>query len=253
MSQHLPERIAVPGTFNFRDLGGWQTPHGPVAAGQFFRADGLANLNADSLRIFEGLGIATVIDLRETREARSAPDKLGELPIEHIRLPLFGDRYYPLDTHDAERIVLTEHTLPQVYAAIIETCGSRIADTMRLLANASGPVVYHCSAGKDRTGIISAFVLTLLGVDRDDVLADYQATERFLGPEFLEAIGRNFADAGIVANLSHTATQAPKEYMSDLLTRVDEEFGSVAGYLTDHGLGESEIEALRQAGLSRPA
>lgn len=133
---------------------------------------------------------------------------------------------------------------------MVENCGERIADTIRLLADASAPVLFHCSAGKDRTGIVSAFVLTLLGVDRADVLDDYQATERYLGAEFLEAISRNFAQAGIVANLSHTATQAPREYMADLLARVDAEHGSVESYLTGHGLAPAEIHRLREVCLT---
>lgn len=249
-------RIPVPGTFNFRDLGGHLTPDGPVATGRLFRSDGLAHLTPDSHRMIDALGIRTVIDLRETKESASAPDALGAPvrpagpALDHIRLPLFGDRYYPLEADHPERLQLPDHSLPTIYAAVVENCGERIADTIRLLADASAPVLFHCSAGKDRTGIVSAFVLTLLGVDRADVLDDYQATERYLGAEFLEAISRNFAQAGIVANLSHTATQAPREYMADLLARVDAEHGSVESYLTGHGLAPAEIHRLREVCLT---
>lgn len=246
----VPARIPVPGTFNFRDLGGWRTPDGIVAPGRLFRSDGLAHLTPESHRMIEDLGIRTVIDLRETREARTAPDRLSAAVTEHIRLPLFGDRYYPLEPDHPERLVLPDHSLPSIYAAVVEHCGTRIADTLRLLADARDPVLYHCSAGKDRTGIVSAFVLTLLGVPREDVLTDYQTTERYLGADFLEAISRNFAEAGIVANLSHTATQAPRAYMGALLDRVDRDYGSVEAYVTDHGLRATEIHALREVCLT---
>src|SRR5699024_11796273 len=86
-------------------------------------------------------------------------------------------------------------------------------------------VVFHCSAGKDRTGVVGAFLLDLLGVGRDEIIDEYAITSTHLSGDFLQSITRNFADAGISANLAATATAAPPELMHGLLDDIDSAHG----------------------------
>lgn len=240
-----PTRIEVAGTFNFRDIGGWVTPAGQVAPGQVFRSDGLAALTEESRETLRGLGICTVIDLREDRERRHAPDALGDLEVTQIHAPIFGNRLYPADRERADRLAVEKPGLEELYALVIEHFGANVANVIDTVAGAVGPVVYHCSAGKDRTGIVTAFIHEILGVARHDVVSDYNATERFLGQEFRDAITAHFASAGILADLTHSATRAPREYMENLLARVDEEYGGVEQYLIGVGLDPTTPELLR--------
>lgn len=249
---HIAERIPIPGTFNFRDIGGWPTAGGTVARGLLYRSDGLHNLTDESRAALRELSLATVIDLREERESHRAPDALDGLDVEHISLPVFGNRYYPLDPN-AERLELRDHTLPTIYQTMIDEFGSRLAAGVETIAErVRTPVLIHCSAGKDRTGVLSAFVLSLLEVDRAHVVADYTMTERYLGAEFVAALGAKFAQAGIVADISQTATQAPAGLITGVLEKLDDDYGGVAGYLCAHGMDPEAIDALR-AGLVRPA
>lgn len=241
-----PTRIEIGGTFNFRDIGGWATPNGQVATRRVFRSDGLSALTADARTQLGDLGITTVIDLREERERHNAPNVLTDLNVEEIHAPLFGNRLYPADRNRADRLVLEKRDLETLYAVMVENFAENIARVIDMVATIPGPVVYHCSAGKDRTGVVTAFIHEMLGVQRYDVVTDYNATERFLGQKFLDAISANFANAGIVANLSATATQAPRIYMDNLLARVDAEFGSVESFLLAGGMDTNTPELLRQ-------
>ncbi len=243
---HQPTRIEIGGTFNFRDIGGWDTPAGRVAQHKVFRSDGLSALTDDARARLQELGIATVIDLREERERTNAPNALGDLPVNHIHAPLFGNRLYPADRDRPDRIVLEKRDLETLYGVLLDRFALNVAHVIDLVANADGPLVYHCSAGKDRTGVVTAFIHELIGVARDDVVTDYNATEQFLGAEFLAAISANFANAGIVANLSETATQAPRVYMDNMLRRVDDEFGGVEQFLLSGGMNTKTPDLLRQ-------
>ena len=136
---------------------------------------------------------------------------------------------------------------------MIDEFGSRLAAGVETIATrVRTPVLIHCSAGKDRTGVLSAFVLSLLDVDREHVVADYTMTERYLGAEFVAALGAKFAQAGIVADISNTATQAPAGLITAVLDRLDDEYGGVAGYLCTHGMNPEAVDELRAA-LVRPA
>lgn len=249
---HPAPRIPVQGTFNFRDLGGYRTADGGrIAAGRLFRADGLGRLDASSHSLMAELGIRSVVDLREEREVARIPDALGSEAFSYAHVPLLGNRFMPLDPQSPRRLTLSEHSLPGLYRAMIDTAGAAFVDVVsRLAAHEEGAVVFHCSAGKDRTGMIAAFVLTLAGVPRDDVIADYALTERYLGEDFLRALGRNVASAG-VSETGISATAARPEWMADVLDRLDREFDGVEGYLAHHGLGEDVTGRLRRTLVSR--
>ncbi|WP_349828776.1 tyrosine-protein phosphatase [Brevibacterium litoralis] len=242
----LPIHVPLEGTFNVRDVGGWATADGHrVRTGLVHRADGLANLTDGDRAELVARGVRTVLDLRETQEGRHAPDALDGTDIEHLGMPVFLDRYYPMDPEDALAFRLPDRSLPTIYGLMIEEAGERFAEILTVLAEAEDPAVFHCSAGKDRTGMVAAFLLELLGVGRQTVLDDYAATERFLGADFVAALQTRFAAAGIVADLSKTATQAPRELMESTLAGIDDRFGSVEGYLLEHGLDDRVPGRLR--------
>lgn len=245
---HRAPRIEVPGTFNFRDVGGYATEGGgTVATGRLYRADGLGRLGEPGVRMLRELGITSVIDLREEMEVTNIPDALEGLEARYTHLPLLGNRYFPLDTSIPDRIVLDPPSLPSLYAAIIDTAGTRFVDVITEVSRVEDDaVVFHCSAGKDRTGLTAAFLLTLLGVDRDAVLTDYALTEEYLGEEFRQALRAHFTSAGI-STVSTMATDAKPEWLADVLDRLDRDHGGVEGYLWEHGLKDGTVDRLRSS------
>ncbi len=262
------ERLAIEGTFNFRDLGGAATEAGEhrVRSGKVFRADGLAQLSDRGRADIGGLGIGTVIDLRDIGERAKLPDALDGLDVRHIELPVFDDHFFPSRplsreemeaAADATGMDLRDRSLGRIYELMIVHFGHRLAAAVDLIAeHCTEGVVFHCSAGKDRTGVIGAFLLDLLGVGRQEIVAEYAITSTHLSEGFLEAITRDFSDAGISGNLAATATAAPAELMHEILDRIAAEHGAasakdggvpggVEAYLLAHGMDPATPERLR--------
>lgn len=263
------ERLEIEGTFNFRDLGGPATEAGEsrVRSGKVFRADGLAHLSDRARAEIGELGIGTVIDLRDIGERAKLPDALDGLDIRHIELPVFDDHFFPSRPLSREEMKaaaeatgmdLSDRSLSRIYDLMITHFGHRLAAAVDLIAeHCSEGVVFHCSAGKDRTGVIGAFLLDLLGVGRQEIVDEYAITSTHLSGGFLEAITRNFSDAGISGNLAATATAAPPDLMHEVLDRIEAEHGTasakdgrqpggVEAYLLAHGMDPATPERLRQ-------
>lgn len=256
------ERLDIEGTFNFRDLGGASIGDSKVRTGQVFRADGLAQLTDQSRSALRDLRIGTVIDLRDIGERAKLPDALDGLEVTHIELPVFDDHFFPsrplsVDemkaAAEATGMDLSDRSLNRIYDLMITHFGSRLAAVVDTVAKSCGTgVVFHCSAGKDRTGVVGAFLLDLLGVDRQTIIDEYAITSTHLSGGFLDSITRNFADAGISGNLAATATAAPPELMHSVLDRIDADHGGVEAYLLSHGMDPETPQRLRDC-LLEPA
>lgn len=178
-----PRAVPLDGISNLRDLGGWPAGSGRVRYGRIFRAAALSGATeADAARL-HALGIRTVCDLRGRREATSAPFPeallpgvtLHALPIE----PMVGASLRDiLATRAATGRDATELMIA-AYEAYATEWAHRYRALFDLLAAPDAPaLLFHCSAGKDRTGFGAALILTALGVARTDVMADYLATNR---------------------------------------------------------------------------
>ncbi len=239
---------------------GITSAHGcSVATGAVFRADGLAQLTDKARRDIARLGISAVIDLRDIGERAKLPDALEGLDVEYIELPVFDDLFFPAVRQSraemkaaakATGMDLSDRSLEKIYELMITHFGTRLALAVDTVAqHADTGVVFHCSAGKDRTGVVAAFIHELLGVGREDILAEYSATQQHLSGAFLEAIMRNFADAGISGDLANTATAAPAELLAATLDRILDDYGDrgVEGYLLDHGMDPETPARLRRA------
>jgi len=229
---------AVPGTANFRDAGGYAASDGIVAWGRLFRADGLADLGDAGRAALGPLGLRTVVDLREPVEAAQHPDDLAGLEAERVNLPILGEDLG--DAHIAD--------LGELYVELLDRRGARLtAAVRRLAADGALPAVVHCSAGKDRTGLVTALVLSLVGVAEDDVVADYALTGELLrGPRF-EQIRQRAIEAGLDEQTIAVGLSAPPEAMRRALGHLREAHGGVRAYLLAHGATSDELDALRDA------
>jgi protein-tyrosine phosphatase len=170
--------VLVDGCFNFRDLGGYPAPGArTVRRGQVYRSDALHRLTARGTRAFAALGIATVIDLRAPAEVsrrawRPPPEWVGK----QLQIPL---RPAVPDWAAYSRAMLTAPDFAAVhYLETLQEGREAARAVIETLADpASLPAVFHCAAGKDRTGIIAALVLTLLGVPARHVADDYALSD----------------------------------------------------------------------------
>jgi protein-tyrosine phosphatase len=232
--------VALEGCFNFRDLGGYPTVHGrTVRWQQVYRSDALHLLtSADIARLQGELGLGAVIDLRSTAELQAEQAGwIGPADIDFHHLPLYdGER---VRTEEAPPI----ETLADRYFLLAEFAKPQIARVVQTVAESRGPVVYHCAAGKDRTGVVSAVLLGLLGVRDEIIVADYAATR-----ENLEAIiDRLMASKGyenVFAELPPDTLHAEPATMVTFLERLRAEHGSVTGYAHAAGLTPATLDAL---------
>jgi protein-tyrosine phosphatase len=232
--------IELAGCYNFRDLGGYPTGDGRrVRWRQLYRSDALHLLTAaDVTRLRHDLGVGDVVDLRSSAEVRA--DGRGLLEREAVRfhhLPLFDGE---VRSGGAER---ADYTLADRYVLLAEYAAEAIGRVVTVLAEAPGPAVYHCAAGKDRTGVISAVVLGVLGVRDEVIVADYAATQ-----ENLDAIvERLMASDGyqtMLAALPPDTLHAEPATMVALLERLREKYGSMRGYVRAAGVADATLERL---------
>ncbi len=232
--------VDLEGCLNFRDLGGYPTVAGRAVRWRYvFRSDALHHLTAaDVARLREELRLDTVIDLRSTAELRA--EGRGPLAAEPVRF-----HHVPLFDGEAVR---TESwpdvaTLADRYALLAEHARDRIAQVIETLASADGPTVYHCAAGKDRTGVVSAVLLGLLGVRDEIIVADYAAT----GDNLEAIIARLLSTEGyqtMLAALPPDTLHAETGTMTAFLESIRARYGSMRGYARAAGVDDPTIDRL---------
>jgi protein-tyrosine phosphatase len=234
-------QIDLEGCLNFRDLGGYPTRSGhQVRWRHLFRSDGLHLLTGpDIRRLRDEIRLACVVDLRSSAElGAEGRGMLSAEPIAFHHVPLFEGE---VRDHRAQA---AELTLADRYALMAEFAAERIAAVVTHLALADGPAVFHCAAGKDRTGVISAILLGLLEVPDEVIVTDYAATQ-----DNLDAIvDRLMALDGykqMLAALPPDTLHAKPETMIDLLQRLTERFGSIEAYARQSGVSDEAIMRLR--------
>ncbi|GIT79482.1 hypothetical protein LLS1_11510 [Leifsonia sp. LS1] len=241
------QRIPVPGTYNFRDVGGYAVDGGTTRSGKLFRADALGRLGDPGKQSLRDLGVRVVIDLRDQFEVDVLPDDLDGLDVDVLRLPVFEGSGASQATIGATLVDLYEKILLQHRDVVVRAL-REIADT------ADAPVVVHCTAGKDRTGIVVALALLAVGVDRETVLDDYAATQANLAGEWLDGMLELVRRHGVevTPDLRVIMGGSPPEAMAAALDLLDRDFGGARAYLLDAGLDEVELVKLRSV-LVRPA
>ncbi|AGW41056.1 hypothetical protein O159_09200 [Leifsonia xyli subsp. cynodontis DSM 46306] len=241
------ERIPVNGTYNFRDVGGYPAEGGVVRSGRLFRSDGLARLGEAGKASLRELGVRVVIDLRDDFEVSLLPDDLDGLDVEVLRLPVFEGSGASQSTIGA--------TLTGLYEKILLQHGDVVAAALRDVVGAGEEaVVVHCTAGKDRTGIVVALALLSVGVDRATVVADYARTEANLDGPWLQGMLALASSHGIevTPELRVIMAGSPPEALESALDLIEQRDGSVRAYLLHAGLDEIELAALRSV-LVEPA
>jgi protein-tyrosine phosphatase len=231
--------LRVDGTHNLRDVGGYPThAGGRVAWRTLFRSDSLHRLDSEGAAELAALDLRTIVDLRADIEVEQAPSAAAGLPVRIVRAPVVRDPTVlpPLTDLGAE------------YRYMIDECGDSIGAAVgELCAPGALPALVHCAAGQDRTGIVIALVLAVLGVPDELIGADYSLSSVYLDPDSTAVIGRLKA-TGLGDNATAELLSSPAELILNVLARARAAgSGSVDGYLTAHGVGAPGLTALRSA------
>ncbi len=250
----LDRLVALEGPANFRDLGGHATRDGGVVrTGRVYRSDSLSYLSDDDLRrLREELGIRTVIDLRAPHEVEEHGHGPLQTHVRQLHLPIVDQTREPPEPRRFVRRAPRFQTLDEIYAFMLGEYADRIGRVLEVIADpATHPLVFHCAAGKDRTGLVSALVLAICDVADEEIVADFAFTEARMPT----IIARHTARAELGDRAAEVAGQqygAPPVTMATVLERLRAEHGDLVAYVRTTGLDDPAMDRLRAA-LVTPA
>jgi protein-tyrosine phosphatase len=240
---HAVRHIELDGAVNFRDIGGYVTSTGQsVRWGAVYRADGLSDLSEADHAIMRSLGIRTVIDLRTTFEFENGTFPTSEVPVSLHHLPLMES------VPDPKHFKTIPGFLASSYVEMLEQAGPHIAFALTLLASPENqPAIVHCTVGKDRTGVLVAVILGVLGIDDQTIIDDYALSARAMD-EVRERLVRRFPDAeDLIRDHADEILSARPENMEFLLAGVHQQWGSMEDYARSIGVSSEAIASLRSA------
>ncbi len=238
----MERTIDLEGCVNFRDLGGYPASHGRHLRWRIlYRSDALHALSgADVLRFHDELGITEIVDLRSSLELENeGRGRLETEPIGFSHLPLFNGRSMSAE-HDAAMSL----SLGERYIAMMDVAREAIVRVVETLARAEGGAVYHCAAGKDRTGVISAVLLGALGVPDDLIVADYALSSQNIDA-IIERVMNMKSYGDTLKAMPADTLHAKPETMREVVANVSSRYGSMSGYLRESGVSEATLERLR--------
>ena len=235
------------GASNFRDLGGYHTASGGRTRwSTVYRADSLHELTPVDVQRYSELGIRVVYDLRRDSEREIRPNVVPSIDM-CIATPIDLAGVEPLDRTVMSDRRSGEQLLRTMYANMLAHSGAVIGELFTGLADpARVPAVFHCHAGKDRTGIVAALLLEALGVSRADVLDDYELTACYRRRECHLKSYATLLGTGMAAEAAAAVLGAPRWAMADTMDDLDSVYGGVDAYLLGlAGLGPATLDRLR--------
>jgi protein-tyrosine phosphatase len=231
--------VGLLGATNFRDLGGYVGAGGARTRwGRIFRADALV-LEEPDFEAFSLLGVRAIYDLRSDDEREVTPNRLpaGQHIVEPI--PVMSSTTVPLPTID-DMLADGETFLARIYVRLLEHAALIFGRILTSLADEDRlPAVFHCAAGKDRTGMVAALLLSVLGVSEADILDDYELTSLYRDPIRTEAFIERLRDErGVAPEVAAAILRTPRWAMEAALVELKQRYGGIDGYLT----GPAEVD-----------
>lgn len=248
VSKHPAPFIDEPGVYNLRHLGGYEIPGDQIMRkGLLFRSEALSRIDKKRQReLLERLNVKLVVDLRTPEERRlfdptEIPEAAGSLTVPLPDISRFGavPRSHP-------------EYLKLAYLSILMEQPRRLSTVLHaLLDPANWPVLYHCAAGKDRTGIVSMLLLALAGADRETIAHDYALTELAVAKIVAEAGVNPSIDVIQLRSLPTGLVGSRPETAIAVLEKLETTFGSVTDYAGFLGIRSSEVDRFQNALIAR--
>ncbi len=241
--------IELDGAVNARDVGGLTTVDGrTVRRGVLLRSDNLQDLSPADVQTLTSAGVRTVLDLRTAPEVEIlGPGPLRATEVRHVHLDLI-----PLGLDGRENLVdrtvpdenAGEHAMDHTYFDYVRDAPEGVAQALREIADPrNGGVLVHCAAGKDRTGVVVALALSLVGVRREDVIGDYLRTGERIARVRERLMATELYGPSISARTLEALTPH-RESIERFLDRVDREYGGLHAFAATIGVPEETLSSL---------
>lgn len=258
-------RLPLQALYNCRDLGGYAAAGGGVTRfGVFLRSEAPCDLPQSDLDALLRYGVTTTIDLRGTGEVRARPSDLRTLAqITYHHRSLFNEAaiFDKSQIDPDERAAQAPppgggHRTPGMdwgthYRQMAEDARDWACDVLQIAAGCPGALLYHCTTGKDRTGLLSCYLLSIAGVSREDIAADYCVSQIYLQPVY-DRMRRGAMDLGGPGGPGGNAPPMDDDFfatrpesMLSLIDYLTEKYGGVVPYLRSIGVGEAVMERIR--------
>ena len=234
--KHLP----VPGLQNCRDLGGFACDDGMTRYGVFLRSEAPCDIGTEGAAFLREYGLTETFDLRSEPEIQWRPSAL-EGSFAYRKIPLSGGA----ETFDPKNLPQGEFSWDKVYIRRAMLFRDWFRDAVTACAEAEGCVLFHCTTGKDRTGILACCLLGALGVSREDIAADYCLSQVYLQEMFAAMRSGALTIQPTPRHFEEYVFQTPYTAMAKFYDFLTETYGSVRGYLLDVGVTEETLEKLR--------
>ncbi|KRA74981.1 hypothetical protein ASD89_09375 [Caulobacter sp. Root656] len=256
--------LPLEGGRNFRDLGGWRAADGrQVKWGRIYRSGVMSGLTAPDMTYLSKLGITVICDLRSPGERTAEPNpflKAGGPEVVATDYDMSGSMASLMKLANREQAI---QGFADAYVSFLDMLTPHYADMFaRLVAN-EGPLAFNCSAGKDRTGVASALILSVLGVPRETVIADYALTQVYTPPSYyMKQMASGAGTSGVSARQAQAFAKMPPEVLQVImgsdpevmrraLASMDVKFGGPVGMAKARlGLTDRKIAQLRGAYLA---
>lgn len=249
---------------NFRDLGGYLTEDGrSLKWGKLYRSDKLSRLTDDDQRFLERLGIRKVVDFRSDEEREESPHSLLDQTQIIVRpMPVSVDA---AQVEQISRHLMQQDATPDEMARYLIEANREMVERFTgvfrdwlgmLMEDEHYPMVFHCTAGKDRTGFAAAMIMTALGVPRNTVMEDYLATNHFTQNRIEQAV-RYLGEHSmhqVNADVVRTLFGVQARFLEEAFIAIEEHYQTVDKYLEiGLGLGAPEIAELQRQLLEHPS
>jgi len=250
-------RLPLEGMRNVRDLGGFPVSgRGVTRYKVFIRSDSPHRVTEDDIEFLMNYGVAVNIDFRGDPEIKRKPNRLANVSgIRYCRCVTFDSQvaFASQKKREPGRPLMDSFVnWGEKYIEMADNCRDWVRDSLRIMAGTDGGVLFNCATGKDRTGIISALVLSLAGVSREDIIADYCISELYLKElyeELLDAYMKMWPEEN--ASINDPFFKTDPSNMAIFLNHIGDNYDGAEGYLLSCGLEKDELEAIREKLVER--
>jgi protein-tyrosine phosphatase len=228
--------LPLRGLYNVRDLGGYPAAGGrQVRWGLLYRAGDLYDVSGEDRAILAGRNLKTIVDFRSGKEKEKAPD--DPLPTVIRTRELAIEAGSMLDLVRERQGITGEALMEELYSLLVSEARDQYREFFRLLEDPQNiPLLFHCSAGKDRTGLAAALILSALGVNRETIYADYMLSAECLEGKYTDWIAASPHLAPMVS--------VRRAYLETAFHKIDASYGGPDRYLREE-IG-TEPERLRE-------